>query len=57
MVGPSLQKHAETVKSLEAQLVDVQEKNSQKHEETLLQIANLATQIAEMGVQFQGITS
>ncbi|KAK1365636.1 hypothetical protein POM88_041197 [Heracleum sosnowskyi] len=57
MTTPSLLKHEQTIKALEAQVAANQTKNSEKHEETLLQLANLTAKIAEMGAQFQGVVS
>lgn len=36
---------------------EAQSKNSEKHDETLMQISNLVTRIADMGTQFQGMAT
>lgn len=57
MAGPSLQRHEQSIKLIETQMEEVQAASTQKHEETLLQIVNLASQMAEMGNQFKGLAT
>lgn len=49
MTGPSLLKHEKDLKLLETHLEDVRNSTMQKENEYKLQMANLATQMTEMG--------
>lgn len=56
MAGPSLLKHEKDLKILESELADVRHTTSQKENEYKTQIADLTTQLTEMGKQVHSLT-